>query len=347
MKRHDQRGALPRRTLLLGGIAVVGGGALLGTSQAWAGVDEPRIIPCAEWGARPARPGVIVYPEPPVKIIVHHTATPNTSRTSVEDAKSLARGIQNFHMDERGWPDTGQHFTISRGGHMLEGRWGSLDALRDGTRHVEGAHCRGQNRVSVGIECEGTYIDVRPPRKLWDELRTLCAYTCQQYSIAPHEIYGHRDFGDTACPGDVFYKMLPRLRTEVAALLGKGLVESEIHKLTWPLLRVEDRGPAVKAAQHLLRDAGLTSVEPTGHFDARTEEAVRAFQASRQTEEVNGMIGGESWPLLARPVQPGETSEAALAVRILTEVHTPALEWSGVVDHRRWQELLAGAGLTR
>lgn len=332
--------AVPRRTILLGGIAVLGGGAILGASPAWAAPGEPTIIDCDQWGARPAAWAVTIYRERPVKIIVHHTATPNVADTSVEAAMRLARGIQNYHMDVRGWPDTGQHFTISRGGHALEGRRGSLAALRSGNRHVEGAHCRGQNRVSVGIECEGTYIDGEPPQPLWDQLRVLCAYICRQYGIRPTELYGHRDYVDTACPGDRFYAMLPRLRSEVAGLLGQRLDIRSAVKLSWPLLRPGDRGPAVQAAQHLLRDAGMDWVVATGHFDIRTEFAVRMFQVSRGTEEVNGMIGGESWPLLARPVQPGEASEAALAVRLLAQAGGPTPEWSGVVDQRRWQELL-------
>ena len=30
---------------------------------------------------------------------------------------------------QKGWGDSGQHFTISRGGYILEGRYGSLASL--------------------------------------------------------------------------------------------------------------------------------------------------------------------------------------------------------------------------
>lgn len=145
-------------------------------------------------------------------------------------------------MDVRRWPDTGQHFTVTRGGVVLEGRHHSLEFASQGRRQVEGAHCTNQNVVALGIENEGTYSATDPPTKLWGRLRELCAFLCGQYGIAPTEIYGHRDFKDTACPGDRLYAALPRLRTEVAALLGPKADKSKRARkadaATWPLLRV-------------------------------------------------------------------------------------------------------------
>jgi hypothetical protein len=153
------------------------------------------------------------------RILVHHTATENTGDTSVEHARGWARFCQELHMGH-GWGDTGQHFTNSRGGVLLEGRHGSLDALIAGDRMVRGAHCPGQNSVAIGIENEGTYIGEEPPAAQWDALVWLCASVCGQYGIAPSEIDGHRDhYADTVCPGDRLYSMLPRLRAEVALAL--------------------------------------------------------------------------------------------------------------------------------
>jgi hypothetical protein len=261
----------------------------------------PAIVDCAGWGARPNRRVVHVEAQRPVRILVHHTATPNVDDLSREAADRLARGIQDFHMDGRGWLDSGQHFTISRGGFVLEGRHRSLEALRSGRLQVEGAHCTGQNLVSIGIENEGTYSAAEPTGPLWERLRELCAHACAQYGIAPTEIVGHRDFKDTLCPGDVLHGMLPRLRGEVAGLLGQRVEGAALDPPTWPLLRPADRGPVVRTAQHLLRAAGHDEVVEDGRFDPVLEGAVRAFQAEHATEEVNGLIGGETWPLLTAP----------------------------------------------
>jgi peptidoglycan hydrolase-like protein with peptidoglycan-binding domain len=162
----------------------------------------------------------------------------------------------------------------------------------------------------------------------------MCAYICRQYRIQPTELFGHRDFKDTACPGDVLYGMLPRLRKDVARLLGLRLGGAAVAKESWPLLRVADRGPEVLAAQHLLRAAGMAGVAADGRFDRRTADAVRTFQVVHRTEEVNGMIGGESWPLLVAPSAAAEGGrdggtetgrETARAVAALTTAdRTPA-----------------------
>ncbi len=293
-----------RRGLVLGGLAVAGGsllGGVLDPGRAWA-AGGPPVVDCDTWGARPARGPLRVHDRGPVKILVRHTATPNVADPGPEAALRLARGIQNFHMDARGWPDSGQHFTVSRGGVVLEGRHHSLEFARAGARQVEGAHCTGQNAVALGIENEGTYGAVDPPERLWNRLRERCAHLCGRYGIAPTAIHGHRDFKDTACPGDRLHAALPRPRAEVAGLLGQRAATRRA--AAWPLLRVADRGPRVLAAQHLLRDAGLTGVVPDGLFTPELADAVRGFQAERgfyddDSGEVTGMIGGETWPAIA------------------------------------------------
>jgi hypothetical protein len=325
-----------RRGLLL---AAAGSGLLAAWPAPARAAAGPEIVDCAGWGARPNSRVVNVVAQRPVKILVHHTATPNADDLGRAAADRLARGIQDFHMDRRGWLDSGQHFTISRGGFVLEGRHRSLEALRSGRKQVEAAHCTGQNLVSIGIENEGTYTDTEPTGPLWDRLRELCAYTCAQYGIAPTEIFGHRDFKDTLCPGDVLYGMLPRLRSEVAGLLGKRPEGASVHAASWPLLRMPRSGPAVRAAQHLLRAAGHPEVPTDGTFGRATESAVRRFQTERGTEEVNGLVGGESWPLLvAQPENADGDVAAALAA-----VSPRGAEGTATPTEQTWKRLLTDA----
>jgi N-acetyl-anhydromuramyl-L-alanine amidase AmpD len=329
---------MARRGFLIGGLGLVGTGAgLLVTAGQAAAAAPQEIIECGGWGARPNSAIVPVWNQRPVRILVHHTATPNTPDLSRGAADFVARTIQAFHMDRRGWIDTGQHFTISRGGFVLEGRHRSLEVLRLGRRQVEGAHCTGQNVLAVGIESEGTYTGGQPPGPLWNRLRELCAYICQQYGIPPTEIFGHRDYKDTACPGDAFYGMLPRLRSEVAGALGQRLSRTAAVTVSWPLLRIADRGPAVLAAQHLLRAAGERDVVADGRFDRRTADAVRRMQTAHRTEEVNGMIGGESWPLLVSMAGHVDDTDVARAVQALNDGRPLRRTLRGPAD---WQQLL-------
>jgi N-acetylmuramoyl-L-alanine amidase len=122
----------------------------------------PTIISCDAWGARQPKAPNQVLAARPTFIVIHHTATPNTSNLEQSHAMGLARSIQLDHMN-RGYGDTGQHFTVSRGGWILEGRRGSLAALLSGTSQVVGAHAPGRNTDGIGIENEGTYIKENPP----------------------------------------------------------------------------------------------------------------------------------------------------------------------------------------
>lgn len=214
--------------MLMGGFALAAGAALplaaAGRAYSAAG---PNVIGCGTWGARAASESVVVLANRPERIIVHHTATANVTDYSQQRAFALARAIQTYHMDAHGWIDTGQHFTVSRGAFVMEGRHNSLAELRAGTRQVRAAHCIGQNTVAIGIENEGTYTSQAPPAAQYAALADLCAYICGQYGLPASEIYGHRDFNATACPGDRLYALLPALRRDVAVRLGTALSDPD------------------------------------------------------------------------------------------------------------------------
>jgi hypothetical protein len=343
---------------------------------------EPPIYDCAAWGARSPSSPLTVLDYRPTKIIVHHTASPNEDDTSAAALATLARAIQNDHMDNRDWPDSGQNFLISRGGYIAEGCHGSLQTLLGGTTFVEGTHCIDQNDSSIGIENEGTYTDVTPPAALLNSLVAMCVFVCHQYGIPAVQIYGHRDFNDTACPGDDLYALLPALRMQVArALVGAAPTSptspspstsptpsspstpstppapeaaapdqrafASSRTLTvpsWPLLRIADQGPAVLAAQYLLRGAGIPAVALDGQFGRGMADAVYAFQRKHRLPPT-GMIGGGSWPLLAVPVRPGSGGYAEQAVQVLlratpTPPHTRPAYPTTTVGPTTWQRLL-------
>ena len=153
----------------------------------------------------------------------HHTTTPNVTDGSREAAESIAQVVQNAHMGSANdWGDTGQHFTVSRGGFAMEGRHGSRHALEGGQTFMLGVHALGFNAYALGIECEGLYMLNPPPQSLYAGLVPLVAYICQQYELPPSRIIGHRDVTATSCCGDAFYAKLPILREDVRLSLASG-----------------------------------------------------------------------------------------------------------------------------
>jgi hypothetical protein len=338
--------AVSRRALLRGGFTVTAVGALGAVIPAAASeaVARPRMYGCDEWGARNPNGTIEVLDHKPTYIVVHHTAGGNSDDLSLEHAFAISRSIQDFHMDDRGWIDSGQQLTNSRGGHVTEGRHRSLEILDGGTRHVMGAHVGDHNSETIGIENEGLYSDVDVTPRLWDSLVGLVAHIAQQYGISPDMIRGHRDFNATECPGTVLYGRLPELREAVGGVLGAAVRPLE----TWPLLKPGDSGAKVLAAQHLLRARGA-DVKADGVFGTTTFDAVRriagevAYEpcyASRTADE-SGYIGTPTWPLLVRTVAVGDASEAGRAARVLLAERGQRAGADDVVDTAGWRRLLS------
>lgn len=311
---------------------------------------EPRIYSTAEWGARPPEIDIVILDHVPTYIVVHHTAEPGNSEDySLEHAMEICRSIQNYHMDGQGWGDTGQQFTISRGGYNLEGRHESLDVVRGGTQHVQGANVGGRNSEIIGIENEGLYVDVDVPAALWDSLVAMVAWIAGQYGRPVENIMGHRDFNSTECPGEVLYGRLPELRDAVAGALG---VPAPARTAVWPLLRPGDSGPAVRAAQHLLRARGFTGLPADGLFGPSTKAAVAKLSTMSGVErhscsaelhkrvDETGYLGSDIWPLITPRGSAGTNGEVAKAVEALLGrgKRAPA---SRELDATVWKQLLS------
>jgi hypothetical protein len=211
-----------RRLLRAAGLVAVGAvaGELVRPGRAEAAVADPRVYTRAEWGALEPTTTIRYLDRRPDHIVVHHTATDNTTESSLDAAFALSRWIQDLHMS-KGWGDSGQQLTIGRGGYLMEGRKYSLRAIYE-RQHVSGVQTADQNDHTIGIENEGNYVAADVPAVLFGSLATTCAWLCDRYGLDPFvAIVGHRDYvSTTVCPGDRLYARLPELRQRVSALLG-------------------------------------------------------------------------------------------------------------------------------
>jgi len=155
----------------------------------------------------------------------------------------------SYHARSLGWGDIGYNWLIDKFGNSYEGRRGRDGPGFDGpggrevaSSDVVAGHALAYNYGSSGIallgsfcvpgECAGT----APGAAMLSRLRDVLAWECQQHGINPQadsdflfydgtwhrnllNLVGHRDVGQTTCPGWNVYSLLSQLRRDVAARL--------------------------------------------------------------------------------------------------------------------------------
>jgi N-acetylmuramoyl-L-alanine amidase/Putative peptidoglycan binding domain len=329
-----------RRTLFKAGlgsavVAVVGTELLAeGTAFATPSAQFPWVIDCDTWGARPPSSPIQITGNTTNKIILHHMAFPNVTDYSRDHAIQLARDCQNLHMDTNGWADTGQHFTVSRGGYVLEGRHRSLETLDAGQHQVISAHCPGENGNAIGIETEGTYITETPPAGQLDSVVELCTAVATQFRLHAWDVFGHWDFRVTDCPGIAYYALFPQVRTRIAQALGETRADAPARR--WPdIWRFVD-APTVQVAQYLLIDKGYTTLTANGVFTFAMNAVVADFQAANGIPvDPDATFDTATWEALCPVLDKDAAGLPVTAVQYMLtrKGYADTVVMNGVFDH--------------
>jgi peptidoglycan hydrolase-like amidase len=147
-------------------------------------------------------------------IIIHHTAE-STTAANKRTGPERMRTIYEYHTAARKWGDIGYNFVIDIDGQIYEGRAGGDYAV--------GAHAYCNNVGTMGISLMGNFQTGRPTDGQLTSLRWLTSYLADKYKIDPtgktiHHgtnmptIIGHRDVGQTSCPGIFSQELLPQIR---------------------------------------------------------------------------------------------------------------------------------------
>ena len=209
-----------------------------------AAAEGPTIVTRAEWGADESLKSTtgscerVFYPLQ--QLFVHHTAGSNGD----SDPYATMRAVYAYHTVSRNWCDVGYNFVIAQDGTIFEGRWArnyapweTHNSENASGQAVAGAHVSGYNSGSVGVSVMGNFTNYSLPKVQRRSLVKLLAYEAERHDLDPvarHTyrnpdtgltrnlpvLAGHRDAGDTACPGDRVYSNLPSIREEVALEMG-------------------------------------------------------------------------------------------------------------------------------
>lgn len=219
-------------------------------ATAAAAATTPEVITRAQWGADESLKRTSGGCErrffPLQQMFVHHTAGTNFD----DHPKATMRAIYWYHVVRQGWCDIGYNFVIGPDGRIFEGRWARPYApweMHDSEdrrgRVVAAAHVSDFNSGSVGISVMGNYSQVAPPPAMRRSLAEILAWEADRHDLKPRGshtyrnpesgltrylpyIAGHRDAGQTECPGNFLYGSLRAVRRDVAAVMGPGKSDS-------------------------------------------------------------------------------------------------------------------------
>lgn len=163
--------------------------------------DTLGVIERNAWGAKPPKQPYASHA--PDRFTQHHTAgrRPATLQESLNEVKF----VQDFHQNGRGWNDVGYHFLVDPEGRIFRGR--PVEAV--------GAHVLNDNAGNVGVSFMGTH---HPPHnhpvtaQQLDASVRIGRWLQATYGIMPDTYKGHRDRGQSDCPGDILYAKLETVR---------------------------------------------------------------------------------------------------------------------------------------
>jgi hypothetical protein len=194
---------------------VAGGGAVAESAEAVPAATEaggytiPAVRPRTDWGAAPYR-GSVDTADGLTRAVIHHTV--NGNDYSVAQVPSMLRSIQAYHQNTRGWDDIGYNFVIDRFGTLWQGRAGDMRTA------VIGAHASNNNWGSVGVAFLGDATGSVTSAALTSYGR-LIGWKLFLGGVRPSStnVVGHRDVGQTACPGNALYNRLATIRRSAAA----------------------------------------------------------------------------------------------------------------------------------
>lgn len=163
----------------------------------------------------------------PTHTVVHHGASPDT----YTDGATVVRGYWNYHVNTLGWSDIGYNYLFDKAGNMYQGRHNPNMPNTD----VRGAHAGSANDGSIGINFLGNADVTLPTTAQLDKLKAFFAWWYDHKGLDPTSsagmttqafgwqvkprICGHKDVGQTSCPGNTLYAHLPAIRTGTKSII--------------------------------------------------------------------------------------------------------------------------------
>lgn len=266
-------------------------------------IAAPPIVSRAQWGADESLRSNQRSFTPIRKLVVHHTASANNPANPA----SVIREMYGYHV-QRGYSDLGYNFVIDHKGVIYEGRYsrpyGNGEQITGEDTNgwgVIGGHAAAMNGATCGIVLIGDFTSGNPTDAAVASLVWLLSWKAARHRIdainsdpyitrfgarmTTANLAGHRQIGETSCPGRVA-NLLPSIREQVAANAGR-----------WPAITVD----VPKVTRY--------------EFGAAPTAPAPAVTASNASAAGSAPAASSSGPLLPVPMAIGTTGEAVASVQ--------------------------------
>ena len=152
--------------------------------------DDLEVHPRAEWTAERPRLARLTAASPYTRVTVHHQGMGVNGSVHCDDVVSDIHNVLDGHFQRR-FGDIGYHMIIDQVGRVWEGR-----SLR-----YMGAHVADNNEGNIGVMLLGNFEKQKPTDKQLMTLRAVIDAIQTEFLIPFSRVYGHRDLGQTLCPG--------------------------------------------------------------------------------------------------------------------------------------------------
>jgi hypothetical protein len=142
----------------------------------------------SEWSAARIDTSNIDPMQPIYRLTVHHSGD---AEDATGDPEKHLRDFERAHQ-AKGWACIGYHFVIARSGEVFEAR----------PLKYQGAHSTGDNNIgNIGVCLLGNFDNRSIPNPQRQALQSVVDRLRKQYGIKRSNVFGHRDFKTTDCPG--------------------------------------------------------------------------------------------------------------------------------------------------
>lgn len=229
--------------------------------------------------------------DPKQGLVIHYDANDqNLANRPHSACIDYWNATRDYHVNSNGWLDVGYSFFCCAHGYVIEGR---------GVFKQQAAQ-RGANDTHYSATLALGPNDPIPDEQV-QAVRELRAWLREPATSISGDVYGHRDFNSTSCPGEAAYTLVQDGVFEQAP--GADIPDGGSEAPDWPGVYLSQppvqHTAACETWQDRMRQRGWlnSSGDPLtvdGWYGPEAERVCRLFQNEKGLS-VDGIVGPDTW----------------------------------------------------